>query len=89
MITHDVLTKNIDDIRAKLEEQETLLCYIYEQGDMPPSLKACSQHCHHKKKLIKTILETIEILEDSKKAFKSKQLESHRKRLTKLLSRLS
>ena len=51
-------------------------------------LKRCVSTCPHKRKLKEVLLESIQVLEESKKAFKSKQLETLRKKLTRILAEI-
>jgi hypothetical protein len=85
MTAYELLTKNLEDIQMILEEQGCLLNHLKEGGDAPV-LHRCVSLCPHKQKLNETLLETIQVLEVSKKAFKSKQLEALRKKLIEVLA---
>jgi hypothetical protein len=84
MTAYEVLAKNVEDIQAMLENHGCLLSCLREGGDAPV-LRQCILACPYKQKLKDTLLETIHILEESRKAFKSKQLEALRKMLVKVL----
>lgn len=52
-------------------------------------LHRCVSRCPYKQRLKDTLLETIQVLEESRKAFKSKQLETLRKKLIKVLAEIA
>lgn len=85
MKAYELLTKNIEDIRSILENQESLLNYLRKGGD-PPLLRECVSACPCRHRLKEILLEAIHVLEESRKAFKSKQLEALRKKLIKVLA---
>lgn len=84
MTAYELLTKNIEDIQVMLKDHKCLLNYLTEGGDTPV-LHQCVLACPHKLKLKETLLEAIKVLEESRKAFKSKQLEALRKKLIEVL----
>lgn len=55
-----------------------------EDGNCPPLLERCPK-LSRTLELKKALKEAIEVLEESRKAFKSKQLEALRKKLTRVL----
>jgi hypothetical protein len=85
MKAYELLAKNLEDILAILKDHGRLLDRLNEGGD-PLVLYQCASKCPHKQRLKQTLLETIQILEESKKAFKSKQIESLRKKLIGVLA---
>ena len=85
MTPYEALSQNIDDIRQKLTEQETML-HSLNRGEQPCAKECCMTICPHKQRLSKVLLETIEVLDATKKSFKSKQLEILRKRLIQELA---
>ncbi|MBN1545500.1 MAG: hypothetical protein JW902_02455 [Syntrophaceae bacterium] len=84
MTAYELLTKNIDAIQVMLKDHECLLNCLKEGGDMPLLHQGVSV-CPYKQRLKETLLETVQVLEESRKAFKSKQLEALRKRLIEVL----
>lgn len=85
MTTYELLTKNIEDMQAMLDDHGSLLNYLKEGGDTP-LLRRCVSTCPYKQKLKDTLLEAIQVLEESRKAFKSKKLEALRKKLIEVLA---
>lgn len=85
MKAYELLTKNLQDIQVMLKDQACLLNCLKEGGDTPV-LNQCVSVCPHKQRLKETLLETIQVLEESKKAFKSKRLEMLRKKLIEVLA---
>jgi hypothetical protein len=85
MTIYELLIKNLEDIQEMLEDHGSLLNCLKEGGDTLV-LRQCVSACPYKHRLKETLLETIQVLEESRKAFKSKQLETLRKKLIKVLA---
>jgi hypothetical protein len=85
MSAQEALGKSVRDIQERLREHERLLeCLREGHGG---SLSSClSFDCRHAVLLRETLLEAIEALEDSRKAFKSARLEALRKKLIRVLA---
>lgn len=88
MTAYELLTKNLEDIHVMLKDHGCLLNCLKEGCDTPV-LRQCVSVCPHKQKLKETLLETIQVLEESRKAFKSKQLEALRKKLIEVLAEIA
>ncbi len=74
------------DIHDQVDTQQNVLLAILGKIKSPPPIDPCSTaDCLHKKLFCRVLLETIDVLEETKKSFKSKRLEELRKRLTDLL----
>ncbi|MBU1698685.1 MAG: hypothetical protein KJ970_04130 [Candidatus Eisenbacteria bacterium] len=84
MTAYEAMSKSIEDIQARLKEHECLLNGLKE-GCEEADLDFRLVSCPHKRRLTETLLKTVEVLEESRKAFKSKQLEALRKRLIEVL----
>ena len=81
-----IIEKSIRDLHDRVEVQQSVLLTILGEIKSPPLIDPCSTpDCQHKKLFYKVLLETIEVLEETKRSFKSKRLEELRKRLTDLL----
>ncbi|MBN2034415.1 MAG: hypothetical protein JW836_14170 [Deltaproteobacteria bacterium] len=89
MTAYELLTRNLEDIRAMLEDHGCLLNCLKEEGDTPVLLSHSVSGCPYKQRLRETLLETIQALEESRKAFKSKQLEALRKKLIGVLAEIA
>ncbi|MBI5592335.1 MAG: hypothetical protein HY881_17855 [Deltaproteobacteria bacterium] len=85
MTAFDLLTKNLEDIQVMIGNHANLLGCLKQSGDSP-ALHPCSSSCPCRQKLKETLMETIQVLEASRKAFKSKQLEGLRKKLIAALA---
>lgn len=85
MTAYELLIKNFEEINSKLSQQQYLLNSIKEESGKIV-LHNCVVDCSHKKKLNEILLDAISVLEESKKAFKSKQLEDLRKKMIKALA---
>ena len=76
------------DLHDRVEMQQSVLLTILGKIESPPPVDPCSTpDCQHKKLFYKVLLETIEVLEETKKSFKSKRLEELRKRLLEVLKK--
>ncbi len=85
MKAQEALSKSIRDIRMRLEEHERLLGCLQEKDE--EAVAAClSLDCRHSILMRETFVEVIEVLEDSRKAFKSPRLEALRKKLIRVLA---
>ncbi|MDA3834191.1 MAG: hypothetical protein PF495_12430 [Spirochaetales bacterium] len=84
MTPHEALVKNIEEIQVRLGEHEHLLNRLRE-GD-EEVIDCPSIDCPLRRLFKQILMEAIEVLEESRKAFKSKQLEGLRKRLIRALA---
>lgn len=74
------------DLHNRVDMQQSVLLTVLGRIESPPPMAPCSTpDCQHKKLFHRVLLETIEVLEETKKSFKSKRLEELRKRLTEVL----
>lgn len=85
MTAYELLSRNLEDIRLKVEEQGRLLNCLTKSG-APADFLHCVSVCAGERRLKEMLLETIQELEESRKAFKSKRLEALRKKLVQALS---
>ncbi|SHF95724.1 hypothetical protein SAMN02745206_02994 [Desulfacinum infernum DSM 9756] len=80
-----LMKRNIHHIGRLLEEQACLADSLLEGGDALTAC-GCAPAGAQGQALREALLETIQTLEESKKAFKSKQLEALRKKLIRVLA---
>ncbi len=85
MNAQEALSNSIRNIEMRLKEHERLLERLRE-GDVGTVAACLSLDCRHSIVMRETLLEVIEVLEDSRKAFKSPQLEALRKKLIRILA---
>jgi len=88
MTAYELLTKHIEDIQVMIKDHGCLLNCLKDGGDTSV-LRQCVSACPYKQRLKETLLETIQVLEESRKAFKSKQLEALRKKLIEVLAEIA
>lgn len=85
MSAREALAKSVRDIQARLKEHEQLLECLREGSG--GSVSDClSFDCRHAALLRETLVEAIDVLEDSRRAFKSPRLEALRKKLIRALA---
>lgn len=87
MTTQDAIRQSAEELQARVEEHRRLLALALEGGDGRTIRTSCLHlACPHKRRLRQVVLEAIRIIEDTRKAFKSRQLEALRKRLIEVLA---
>jgi hypothetical protein len=86
-----IIDKSTEDLHQRIDMQRHILTTIIEKKIKGTVIcpDCILSDCPHKKKLKEVLTETIEVLEDTKKAFKSKTLEELRKRLMQVLAESS
>jgi len=82
-----VINKSTEELHQKIDRQHCLLTALLEKQVGNETLKqlAFPTHPSNENRLKQAIMETIDVLEESRKAFKSKRLEVLRKKLTQVL----
>ncbi|OPY13089.1 MAG: hypothetical protein A4E69_01859 [Syntrophus sp. PtaB.Bin138] len=86
---YDLLARNLEEIQAALKDQENLLDGLRKGGGIPVLSSCVSGSCPHRHKFKETLLDAISVLEESRKSFRSKQLEALRKKLTRVLGEIA
>ncbi|MBW2039265.1 MAG: hypothetical protein JRI46_06675 [Deltaproteobacteria bacterium] len=82
-----IIERSTQDLHDRVDMQQHVLFSILEQIKDGCPVDLCSLvDCPHRKLLRQVLAETIETLEETKKAFKSKRLEGLRKRLMAVLT---
>lgn len=81
-----IIERSTQDLHDRVNMHQNVLLTILGKIKNPTSFEPCSMaDCPHKKLFHRVLLETIEVLEETKKSFKSKRLEELRKRLMEAL----
>lgn len=81
-----IIERSTHDLHHRIEMQHDMLLRILGHMKNQRSLGPCSLvDCPHKRLPRQVLMGTIETLEGTKKAFKSKQLEELRKKLIRVL----
>jgi hypothetical protein len=87
MTGKDAIRESVEALRLRVEQHRRLLFEMEADGAAAHELTACSHvDCPHERRLKQTLVEVIEVLESSRRAFKSKQLEGLRRRLVRMLA---
>lgn len=81
------IDKSAEELHQRIDMHRYLMNTILEQrvGDETIKRLSLSSHSHDQSRFKEAIKETIEVLEQTRKAFKSKRLEALRKRLIQVL----
>ena len=85
MTREDLLTRSAERLLLAAEQHRDILKSGTEGGDVKDGT-CFFRDCPRRRKLRKTLAEAVDILEQTRKAFKSKQLETLRKRLIRVLA---
>jgi len=82
-----VINRSAEELHQKIDMQRYLMTTLLEKkvGDETLKQLVLPTYFPDENKLKQAIMETIEVLEESRKAFKSKRLEVLRKKLTQVL----
>ncbi len=84
----NVLNESVKELQHRLDQHSCLVAAILDGRvdgrDLPPRSNICPSQTREEK-LRQAVQEAIEVLEQSRKSFKSKQLELLRKKLTQVL----
>ncbi len=88
MTAYELLARNLGELQSILKDHECLLNHL-KAGDQEPLLQLCISGCPHKHRMKETLLEAVQVLEESRKAFKSKQLEALRKKMIEVLAEVA
>ncbi|MEW6163264.1 MAG: hypothetical protein AB1606_08160 [Nitrospirota bacterium] len=87
----EIIDRSTSDLHNRVDMQRHILKTIIEKkinrAEICPD--CIFSDCPHKKRLREVLTETIEVLEDTRKAFKSNRLEVLRKRLMQILAESS
>ncbi|MBU4376127.1 MAG: hypothetical protein KKD29_01455 [Candidatus Omnitrophica bacterium] len=83
----NVIDKSAEELHLKIDMHRRLMSTILEQKLDDENIKELflPSYYHKEASLKEAIKETIDVLEESRKAFKSKRLEALRKKLTHVL----
>ena len=81
------IDKSAEELHQRIDMHHYLMNTVLEQrvGDESIKRLSLSSHSYDQSRLKEAIKETIEVLEQTRKAFKSKRLEALRKKLTQVL----
>ncbi len=83
-MNREALLQSLGELRRQLELHEQLL--REQVGDRLQRPVSVTGGCRHQRRLCQFLIETAEVLEGTRKAFKSKQLEALRKECLRVLA---
>ncbi|OGV70592.1 MAG: hypothetical protein A3K19_06560 [Lentisphaerae bacterium RIFOXYB12_FULL_65_16] len=87
MTAIQVLQSSAEELQRRAEEHRRLIAAAIDGGDVKGVLDVCGfLDCPHRRRLRETLVEAIAVLEETRRAFKSKQLEVLRKKLIGVLA---
>jgi hypothetical protein len=87
MTTIDILKASARELQQRADEHRKLIAAAIEENDIRQALDSCHLlDCPHRHELKGILLEAISVLEETRKAFKSKQLEALRKKMIRVLA---
>jgi len=82
----EIIEESTKELHQKIDMHRYLMATILDKKISEKRLNQIPLHDSHRElRLKEAIKETIEVLEDTRKAFKSKRLEALRKKLTEVL----
>ncbi|MDR1726931.1 MAG: hypothetical protein LBT74_03215 [Acidobacteriota bacterium] len=89
MTAREALCASARDLQMRAAEHMRLLDEVTGKGGDAAALDACRIHdCAHKRELKQILSDAISVLEDTRKAFKSKQIEDLRKKMIQALTEM-
>ncbi|GAF89124.1 unnamed protein product [marine sediment metagenome] len=87
MTVQQALRQSVEELRARAEAHGRLLARAMGKGETGTGIDECPlMDCPHRRRLRETLVEAITVLEGTRKAFKSKQLEALRRKLIGVLA---
>lgn len=88
MTAFDALERSASELQERIDGHQRLLNSLLAKSTEGARLdKGISVDCPHQHMLKRTLIDTIRVLEETRKAFKSKQLEALRKKLIGILAK--
>jgi hypothetical protein len=81
-----LLDQSLEDLRLQVERHQRLVRSALA-GHAPDGTECFWSDCPHRRALMELVLHAVQVLDDTRKAFKSKQLEELRKDFLRVLTR--
>jgi len=87
MTEKELMERSLKELAEQVQKHQQLVKTVIEGRALP---QGCVWNdCHHQHMLLNLILETVQVLDETRRSFKSKQLEQLRKRLLAVLNQES
>jgi hypothetical protein len=84
MTQREVLEQSLAELQSQVAKHQELVKTVFEGRTLDAS--CVWSDCHHQQVLLSLLVETVQVLDETRKSFKSKQLEQLRKRLLSVLT---
>jgi hypothetical protein len=88
MNDRQVVDRSWDDLQVQMERHRRLVRCALE-GRAADGRECLLGDCPHRRMLLDLVLDSVQVLDDTRKAFKSRQLEALRKKLLRVLAEAS
>jgi hypothetical protein len=85
MVNGELLEQSLAELESQLERHRSLLRTIVGERPHPVGMDCVPVHCRHRRLLISVLLHSVGVIEETRKAFKSKQLEGLKKEFSRIL----
>ena len=85
MATSELLEQSLADLESQMERHRKILHAVVEGRPEMAEADCGSAGCRHRRKLCSVLLDAIAAMDETRKAFKSRQLENLRKEFARLL----
>jgi hypothetical protein len=85
MVHSEILEQSLTDLQNQMERHRTILRAVVEGGPEIAATGCAIADCRHRRKLCTVLLEAIAAMDETRKAFKSRQLEQLRKEFARIL----
>ena len=85
MTSRQILEQSMAELQSQVERHQTFLRTMFEACPETGSDCCLWADCRHRRKLCQVLIEAVRVLEETRKAFKSRQLEMLRKEFVRVL----
>ncbi len=85
MSNSELLEQSLAELQNQMERHREVLRTVVQGGPKTAHAECIRADCPHRRKLCSTLLDTIRVMDETRKAFKSKQIEGLRKDLVRIL----
>jgi hypothetical protein len=84
MTEREALEQSLAELETQVRKHQQIVQSVIEKT--PPENGCIWTECHHQQVLLNLLVETIQVIDETRKSFKSKQLELLRKRLLQVMT---
>jgi hypothetical protein len=83
--SREVLERSLAELQSQVERHQTFMRRMFEGRPEMAGERCPWADCRHRRRLCQVMIEAVRVLEETRKAFKSKQLELLRKEFIRVL----